>query len=104
MFKTGVDSWGEMHKVLGTDRTSITSVAKDYADPVRHGNWIEARPTDKVIRFRMLELTRDILTKYLDHEQPTIIQALRGGPVKSLCALSGRSRAGLGTLIRGGIL
>jgi len=59
-----------MHKVLGTDRTSITSVVKDYADPVRHGNWIEAKPTDKFIRWRMLELTRDILAKYLNHEQP----------------------------------
>lgn len=71
-FKTGVDSWDEMHKVLGTDRNSITSVVKDYADPVRHGNWIEAKPTDKFIRYRMLELTKDILAKYLNHEQPAI--------------------------------
>lgn len=72
VFKTGVDSWDEMHKVLGTNRTSVTSVVKNYADPVRHGNWIEAKPTDKYIRFRMLELTKDILTKYLNHEQTTI--------------------------------
>lgn len=71
-FKTGIDSWDEMHSVLGTDRQSITSVVKDYADPVRHGNWIEARPTDKLIRFQMLELTRDILTKYLNYEQQAI--------------------------------
>ncbi|MCA9901016.1 MAG: hypothetical protein H6654_01770 [Ardenticatenaceae bacterium] len=71
VFKTGNDSWDEMHRVLGTERTSITSVVKDYADPVRHGNWIEARPTDNLIRFQMLELTRDILIKYLNHEQPT---------------------------------
>lgn len=72
VLKTGVDSWDEMHKVLGTDRDSITSVVKDYADPVRHGNWIEAKYTDKFIRYRMLELTKDILAKYLNHEQPTI--------------------------------
>lgn len=46
VFNTGVDTWDETHKVLGTDRNSITSVVKDYADPMRHGSWIEAKPTD----------------------------------------------------------
>jgi hypothetical protein len=72
VMKSGVDSWDEMHKALGTDRHSITSTVKNFADPVRHGNWIEAKRTDKFIRWRMLAMTRDILVKYLDHEQPTI--------------------------------
>lgn len=72
VFKTGVDSWDEMHRALGTDRASIMADVKDYADPVRHGNWIEAKYTDKFIRWQMLVLTKDILVKYLDHEQPAI--------------------------------
>ena len=72
VFKSGVDSWDEMHRVLGTDRQSITSTVKDFADPVRHGNWIKAKTTDKFVRWHMLELTRDILVKYLDYEQPAI--------------------------------
>lgn len=71
-FKTGVDSWDEMHKILGTGKESITTTIKTFADPIRHGNWIDAKPTDKFIRWKMLSLTKDILLKYLDHEQPAI--------------------------------
>jgi hypothetical protein len=70
-FKTGVDRWDDMHSALGTDRLSITRTIKDYADPIRHGNWINAKPTDSVTRWRILELTRDILVKYLNYESPT---------------------------------
>jgi len=45
-------------------------IVKVYADPIRHGNWAEAKPTDGVTRWKMLLLTRNILTKYLDHELP----------------------------------
>jgi hypothetical protein len=76
VLKSGVDRWDEMHNALGTDRAMITSTIKEYADPVRHGNWMNARPTDKFVRWRMLALTRDILVKYLNHEQPAIQQAL----------------------------
>ncbi len=68
--KTGHDRWDDMHQALGTDRTLIDNTVKQYADPVRHGNWIEARPTDRFIRSKMLLLTRDILKKYLDREIP----------------------------------
>ena len=39
VFKIGSDRWDDMHTALGTDRTAITSTIKDYADPIRHGNW-----------------------------------------------------------------
>ena len=42
VFKTGVDSWDQMHSALGTDRATIALTIKDYADPTRHGNWIGA--------------------------------------------------------------
>lgn len=70
VLKTGRDRWEDMHAALGTDRASIAAAIKNYADPVRHGNWINAKPTDKFIRWRMQEMTRNILTKYLDAEQP----------------------------------
>lgn len=72
VLKTGHDRWDEMHAALLTDRESITDTIKTYADPVRHGNWVKAKPTDKFIRWRMLTMTRDILMKYLNTEQPII--------------------------------
>jgi hypothetical protein len=72
VFRSGQDRWEELHAALGTSRKEIESTIKQYADPVRHGNWVNAKPTDRFIRWRMLELTRDILKKYLDAEQPVI--------------------------------
>jgi hypothetical protein len=71
VFRTGKDRWDDIHSALGTDPESIMRTVKDYADPVRHGNWINARPTDNATRWRMLELTRDILISYLNYESPT---------------------------------
>lgn len=68
--RTGKDRWDEMHVALGTDRETIDSTIKNFADPVRHGNWINAKSTDGETRWKMLLLTRDILRKYLDHEAP----------------------------------
>ena len=70
--RSGHDQWDEMHVALGTDRDAITTTIKQYADPVRHGNWVNEKPTDKFIRWRILVLTRDILRKYLDVEQPVV--------------------------------
>lgn len=72
VLRSGKDSWDEMHAALGTDRSSITTVVKKYADPVRHGNWAAAEPTDRFLRWKMLELTKDVLLKYLDQEQSAI--------------------------------
>ncbi len=69
-FRSGTDGWEEMHTALATDRATISRVVKDYADPVRHGNWIAARPTDAVSRNEMLLLTRDILHRYMTHVRP----------------------------------
>jgi hypothetical protein len=68
--KTGNDRWDDMHAALGTDRATIETTVKQFADPVRHGNWVDAPPTDGQIRWRMLLLTRDILSRYLDTELP----------------------------------
>ncbi len=68
--KTGNDRWDEMHAALGTDRATIDATVKNFADPVRHGNWVNAPSTDGKIRWQMLLLTRNLLLKYLDHELP----------------------------------
>jgi hypothetical protein len=70
--KTGIDRWDDMHSTLGTNRTAITNTVKLYADAVRHGNWVSAKPTNKVERWNMLSLTRDILAKYMDYAEPAI--------------------------------
>ena len=69
-FSTKTEGWSTMHATLGTDRAAIDQTVKAYADPVRHGNWINTPPTDKFTRWRMLRLTRDILAKYLDYAAP----------------------------------
>ncbi|HQR53717.1 MAG TPA: hypothetical protein PLZ79_10640, partial [Burkholderiales bacterium] len=70
VFKTGFDRWDDMHAALGTERDAITTTVKQYADAVRHGNWVNAKPTNKLERWKMLSLTRDILIKYLDYAEP----------------------------------
>jgi hypothetical protein len=59
-----------MHAALGTDKIMIDNTVKQFADPIRHGNWGAARQTDSRERWQMLLLTRNILLKYLDHELP----------------------------------
>ena len=63
--KTGGDGWKEMHESLDTSRDSITATIKNFADPVRHGNWAAAPITTGQQRWQMLLLTREILEKYL---------------------------------------
>lgn len=67
VFETGQDRWDDMHAALGTDKVRIVNLVKVFADPIRHGNWISSKPTDKVQRWKMLCLTRDILSGYLDY-------------------------------------
>lgn len=64
--ETGVNSWDDMHAALGTTREEIIAKVKSYADPVRHGNWVNQIATDKFQRWKMLCLTRDILSSYLN--------------------------------------
>jgi hypothetical protein len=61
------EGWAEMHAALGTDRDSIERQVKDYADPIRNGNWAAAKPTTGAVRTAMLVVTRDVLRRYLDH-------------------------------------
>ena len=72
VFKAGLDRWDDMHATLGTERDAITTTVKQYADAVRHGDWVNAKPTNKFERWKMLALTRDILVKYLDYAEPAI--------------------------------
>ena len=69
-FRSKKDGWAEMHQVLGTNRDTIEATVKQYADPIRHGNWIEAKRTNAGIRTAMLIATRDILYGYLSHVRP----------------------------------
>jgi hypothetical protein len=68
--RAGDESWKPMHDALGTDRDVITAAVKNFADPVRHGNWSNAPTTNAVQRFEMLRVTRDVLVKYLDYARP----------------------------------
>lgn len=69
VFRTGIDSWQSMHDALGTDEATIRQNVKRFADPVRHGNWASAIPTDANTRWNMLSFTRDILVRYIDYNQ-----------------------------------
>jgi len=51
VFETGADRWEDMHATLGTDKATIDATVKRFADPIRHGNWIKAQPTDSRIRW-----------------------------------------------------
>lgn len=65
--KTGSDGWLEMHQSLNTSRDAITTKIKNFADPIRHGNWSAAPITTARQRWEMLLLTREILEKYLSY-------------------------------------
>jgi hypothetical protein len=65
-----VGGWNEMHAALDTNREKIVTMIKDYADPVRHGNWVGAPALNSAERLQMLTLTRDILVKYLNFASP----------------------------------
>jgi hypothetical protein len=66
---TGQDGWSIMHATLGTTRDRIEQVVKVFADPVRHGNWFSLRPTTSGQRNEMLQVTREVLARYLDHKR-----------------------------------
>ena len=63
--------WQAMHETLGTNKEMIDCTVKDYADPIRHGNWTNAKVTTLQIRWDMLSLTRKILSSYLDSKRPS---------------------------------
>jgi hypothetical protein len=72
VLKSGNDRWDEMHAALATDKSSITTTVKAFADAVRHGNWVNAKSTNSLQRWQMLKLTKEILEKYLDLNEPAI--------------------------------
>jgi hypothetical protein len=66
-FSDNDNPWTAMHEALGTDRSQITESVKNYADPVRHGNWVSAPITDAKTRWKMLSITKNLLDKYLQY-------------------------------------
>lgn len=59
--------WLAMHEALGTSKDEITEKVKNYADPVRHGNWVEAQGLNNQKRYEMLDCTHRLLVAFLDH-------------------------------------
>ncbi|MCE9603313.1 MAG: hypothetical protein K8U03_00245 [Planctomycetia bacterium] len=66
--QTDKENWLAMHAALGTDKATIEQIVKGFADPIRHGNWLNAAHTNSAERNAMLQLTRGILYKFLDYE------------------------------------
>ena len=63
--KIDKQNWKRMHEILLTDEETITATIKKYADDIRHGNWDKFVPTTEQQRVDMLNLTRDIIAKYM---------------------------------------
>jgi hypothetical protein len=55
-----------MHSALSTDESAIRQTLKVHADPIRHGDWLAFEPTTAPERNERLQVTRDVLLKYLD--------------------------------------
>lgn len=71
-FDSPGQGWPELHQALGTNKELVYATVKRFADPVRHGNWVNALETDGRTRWEMLKLTRAMLFKYLDFKQPEL--------------------------------
>ena len=41
----GKPQWDAMHSALGTNEDAVKNIVQAYANLVRHGNWISAKPT-----------------------------------------------------------
>lgn len=63
--------WLKFHEVLATNKAEIVATIKSFADPVRHGNWANLKPTTSEQRMSMLKLTKSILGSYIDWRQLT---------------------------------
>jgi hypothetical protein len=46
--------WNTMHAALGSNKDNILTYVKAFADPIRHSNWSEFKPTTSEDRFAML--------------------------------------------------
>jgi hypothetical protein len=68
--QAGNDSWDAMHTALGTNREDIERRVKQFADPIRHGNWVAAPSTNSATRLDILSCTRAILDRYLERMKP----------------------------------
>lgn len=58
-------NWNDFHHALGTTKAEVGSLVKDFADPIRHGNWVELSNMTWDQRNLMLLFTRDVLVKYV---------------------------------------
>lgn len=58
-------NWEQFHLALGTDKATIDRLVKNFADPVRHGNWVELADMTWDNRAEMLVFTKDVLIRYI---------------------------------------
>jgi len=61
----GSQGWLDLHKDLGTNREDVDNKITNFASPVRHGRWAEAKSTTSAQRMEMLSYTQSILLKIL---------------------------------------
>eukprot|EP01093_Parvamoeba_rugata_P005000 TRINITY_DN1706_c0_g5_i2.p1 TRINITY_DN1706_c0_g5~~TRINITY_DN1706_c0_g5_i2.p1 ORF type:complete len:209 (+),score=12.92 TRINITY_DN1706_c0_g5_i2:104-730(+) len=58
--------WDAMHKELGTSKEQISSTVKKFADPIRHGSWLEVPQINNEERREILSFTNEVLLKFLN--------------------------------------
>jgi len=61
----GSQGWLDLHKDLGTNRKDVDEKITNFASPIRHGRWVEAKSTNSGQRMAMLSYTQSILLKFL---------------------------------------
>lgn len=71
--ETTLNGWTLMHEKLGTNALDIKTIIKNYADPIRHGNWIKIKDTNVDIRWEILTYTKNLLDKYLTYCEATTL-------------------------------
>lgn len=69
---TSNTDWAPMHKALGTNKDMIENTITTFAKPIRHGNWSELTPMTSEQRVNVLQLTRSIISHYIDFSQGSV--------------------------------
>ena len=62
-FGSNDGGWVAMHQSLGTDKEKIMHI-KSFADPIRHGNYFNFKPTDAGVRVAILREAKEVIEKY----------------------------------------
>jgi len=67
------NGWDHLRRIVGRTREEFDLTIKQFAHPIRHGNWMENPPPDSAARLAMLTLTRAYLTQYLKFYEPELM-------------------------------